>query len=635
MDADQLYDKIEKEAFRDDITYQPFCHQILNYIRENGNSPKQPIALGVLLPFTKKDFHRISSKDIRRICAKFFSDRELLRFFFQSLNQTTQKIITRMCFTGSVPYNTAKEINGGQHLLANTKDFWGRDMLLHKDLRYLQFYLKFGYQSGRANYHDESLEGVIEALQLCFVLPEYIRAAFIEILPKPKEYILQPYTLPENWHVQSFEKTVFEEFPNILLLLKQGTIKSTQEGLITISSIRGIQKRLALKPFFNDSGYTKGLFLAGFAGDKSMLSQMNSPLDMIREIFNGKRYYPMIDALMFYFGGIRKIEHHYFRGFILREFFNLLKELPEDHWITRENLLFYANAHYFDMDLLTTASFQKLKEPTEAMDGGLFKNASIQQQQQIIREQLIISTILGAAAFGLVELAYDPEDPSITADPKVLHSGRFSACKMTALGTHILLGKAGYVVPDSAAPIRFELSETALEIEVTGNMDVAVSLLGNWFIPTKNNRLVFDKNRIIDRCRNIYDFEEEIGNFNKALGRDLPDFWKLSLVKMVRETGALKSLQDTLVLRLSPHDKQLLRLIAQDNILKENCLKAEKYIIIVLAENIPLFTKRIATLGYLIEPTLFDSLELTSFKKSSLHPQIDINEYNITIRPKL
>ena len=629
MNKDQLYNLIEQSAFAEDISYYPYVEQILEFSLENAAVPGLPKAFKPFVKYARQDFDSISNKKIRQICAGFYSEPDILHFFYQSLNATTQKIITRMCFNGWVPYQEAQAINGGRHLIANTHDFFGNSLDLKKEVKYLQLYLKMGYQFGQAMYDNDSIDGIIEGLKMGFILPELLRAAFIEILPKPSQYELLEFTLPAGWPVQSFEKTIFKELPHILLLLQQNLIKRTKQGEYNITSCKAAQKKSGIQPFYNDSGYTRTLFLAGFIAEEKRLHQSNSTLDMIQRIFSGDYFYCMADAMLFYYGGTRLIQHYYINGHILDNLFQFITRLPEDYWVSTDNLLFYANARTFNFDLIQPGAIRDLKEPTMEMDGGVFASGSLYQQKTIIRQQAIISTVLAAASFGLIELAYDPQDPLTKPKDKVLHNGRFSACRMTSLGAYILKGKDGYQAPEEVTPTRYELSTTALEIKVSGSTEIAITHLGNWFRRAADNHLIWDKERIITRCTYLSDLKEEIRRFNQVLGMPLPDFWKITLMKWLSATGALKTVRETLTLRVSPYDQQLLKLLTQDSVLKDHCLKAEKHTIIIFAEDIAVFIKRLAKLGYLIEETDFVGPELTSFNPDTVPDSTDIHEFNL------
>ena len=102
----------------------------------------------------------------------------------------------------------------------------------------------------------------------------------------------------------------------------------------------------------------------------------------------------------------------------------------------------------------------------------------------------------------------------------------------------------------------------------------------------------------------IYDInvlDEKISRFKKAVGVSLPDVWDDFFQDLRAKINPLKKVGNLKVYKVPEDNTDLINLIARDMRLKELCLKAEGFYIIVPNKKLRAFKSRLQEFGYLIE----------------------------------
>lgn len=603
MTSDELYDLVQEAVSQNSYNYLDWFKEISTFLQQNQHGGQRIAGFQFLLTYLQKNKQPSRNKEIASICGKFYSDEAILKYFFQTRDEAEQSIISQLTWEGVVTYDEAKAFYNCGDLVELDSSYTG--FQLKPEFKQWKPYIDWykGYQH-LPNPKTNGKE-FIRNKRITFSFPLFMRVAYAQILPKPIGYDLKPIQISKNWIVCQMEDAIFEEFPNILLLYQQEIIKITQTGDLNISSIKATQKKLKTKVFPGNNNYLRILMIASFIYDQQKLSSLKNTLEMIRFIFREQRKtYMMMDVLLFNFGGTRTIDNHYLNPTALKNAMDLIKQLPEDGWISWENLQIYANTHYFDLELVSDNKVNEL-HPIYNLDIlEAYRTAAVKVKLKFIREQLVTSMIQVAASYGLVELAFnDKQLEELKENPRATDIPTFVACRLTALGASVLRDKPGYQIPDSAKPTSFKLDPEALNIYVTGNMDMAIGLFKDWTRQLGDNTLVLDKDKIVANSKSKENLLYNIQQFIKTLGHEPPDFWKGALMEMVYRASALQPLNSAWVFKLSPYDKQLHRLMAQDQMLKKLTLKAEDYTVIVAHLHVEQFIKRMAQIGYVTDET--------------------------------
>ena len=205
-----------------------------------------------------------------------------------------------------------------------------------------------------------------------------------------------------------------------------------------------------------------------------------------------------------------------------------------------------------------------------------------------------------AAAYGLLDLAYDPDDPRVNVNGSGYYEDLlFSACRLTPLGAHIMQDNKDYVAPAKSAAPSYTLSPDSFQIHYSGNLSLATGLLDNWISKTHDGEISFDLTKVLKNTGSESSFRTSIEKFKKNVGTAIPDYWNRQFEQVLTKSSDLRRVTDFFVFKISPEATYLHQLIAKDEVLRKLIIKAERYFIIVDASNKQPFYNRLAALGYL------------------------------------
>lgn len=602
MNKDQYtYRERVAEAFKNDRDHYDDWYQLVaGFALQNIQKDIQISAFKeVTQLITAK--RRPTKYEMAMVCAIFFEDSGLLQYYYQSQIPADKAFIEQMTWDAVVPYVYAKIHYGEDLLEIHPKHHW--ELVLRPRFKLWKPFIEESDFALGGNTLDEK----VRSGKICFIMPPFMREAFAKVIPKREGYVLRPIEVPKQWVIYQSETAIFEELPAIMTLLKQGSIKSTQQGYINFSSLKSLQKKLKLKSFPNDIGYVKALLVASHLVDVRRFNANSKVLDIIRAVFQVQdKYLSMLDAVLFPFKGIRKADVFSLYPDALKYPLDILRHLPKGQWITLDNIHDYAESHYFEMNPVGKRATYGLQLYRTALDYMDYLEGGHAEQQKVIRTYMVTGSMLLAASFGMLDLAYDPEDPLLELDDYLdMHEGTFSACRLTPLGEYIYQDRKDYTPPASAMPTSFELQTDSLRIKVIGNMELAGGLLKNWTTNDSPGYLRLDIEKILKACASDLDLIDQIKKLQQVLGMELPENWQLEIMELLYKSASIHPVNSALVFRLSPFDRTLHRMIAQDETLKKLVLKAEQYTILVDSHNQSAFFKRMAELGYIPQHSVF------------------------------
>ena len=533
-------------------------------------------------------------------CHLFYGDRELLRLYFEAMTTEDQTFLIKLVKEVVVPYKEAK-LYFGEDLFKESANFASLKIECKDKFRiWTMFIISEGLDYG---FRSEDLTTKIKRLRVCFALPAFMQKALADALLSDQEKEIQPFELPKNWLQFHTEVPIFQELPAIKAMIQQGQLKLTLDDYINMASIKGFQKKLKLQTFPDGPAYFRAYLMANLLHGTPKHYPFTDLADTIQSIFLSPNFFEtIIEAVVAPIQGVRKLNEMYLHPEALGEVFSILKHLPQGMWTSLDAIIQYAELNLFRIDPLDNYVLNQLSLDHNSPDHMSFTYGSYLQKQKVIRKRLITNAMLSAAAFGLLDLAYDKEYPNINYYNQSLQQDvNFSACRLTSLGAYVFQQKDGdtYHVPTNVERIHFELAPDSLKITVKGNMQIAVELLKNWTAPLNHDQLVFSGQKIIHNAKTTADLIKSIHQFIKSIQIPLPDYWKLEIMALLDRSKSIQQVSNLLVFKLSPDNHLLHRLFVQDAVLKNIIQKAADYTIIVETSHLEVFTDRLADLGYL------------------------------------
>lgn len=200
------------------------------------------------------------------------------------------------------------------------------------------------------------------------------------------------------------------------------------------------------------------------------------------------------------------------------------------------------------------------------------------------------------AAWGMVEVAYEPFDPD---SPSYYDTLRYF--RITSLGRFVLGQTASYEMPEP--PItEFEVAANRLLIRFLESNNAYEMVLEDFAEPIGGHRYRVTAASFLRSCQKPEDVKERVDFFHRYVCRHPSPVWEEFFNRLLSQSCAWKPVtaREYKPFRLPTTDKSLLRLFATDPLLRKYVLKAEGYIVLVSATHLEDVKRRLREFGYLV-----------------------------------
>lgn len=624
MSETDLTTLIYKDLHKNSQQAQNYRRWIAKFMKVNYKNGMDNPAFFAFELFLRDINKSMSNATTLSIVERFFSDPDLLHFYYETHNAQEKELIGLLSWDSPIDYKTVKKIfKEDLFKLEKTK----YDIILE---------IKPGYQNWtdfmrRKNfYHGQlrTLPSIIEDAKISFSFPRFVQLAFRQIMPKPKGYHLRAIQLPKDKEIFTGEIAIHKELPALLLLIQQGGIQFTSNSWLKETELKKIHKKLQLHSFNGDPEYLKAFMLVPLLLITKDLNPHCQAIDIIKAIFRQKQSsLAMLQAALFPFEGLKRTYKSYgLDTKITWQVLDLLQLLPPDVWISTQNIQTYIKYHFLEFNLTSihaTLNFNLKASEDKALN---FKHSKANQQLDILHNQVIKGTLMMAASFGLLDLAYDctinsQSENSTSQKQQERFAEDFTACKITPLGLQIYQGHANYTLPEAVQLTKYELEKSDLIINVQGDIDIAMSLLEQWVHKENDYCLRVDLEKILRNCHTKKELIASIKQLKEALGIKLPNYWKQIFMQVLQRADKIQHDNMAIVYRLAPEDKELHRCLVQDPALKNIVLRAEQYTILIEHRHLGTFHKRLAQKGYLVNRPNMMQTNAPHFDTDLKHPE--------------
>lgn len=544
-----------------------------------------------------------NKQELVTLCFAAFYNKDTYQSFLKSLPTWFSTMIEKLLWQKEIHRDEVEKIVGDKPIKVVN---YGDRYEYIPELRFFEMNELFGYVHNWGN----SWEQTYLKKPVGFSLPAPIRSILANYYPTPEGYILNPVDdLEKNDLTAVFnaEAAIFQEFAPLASFYLQGNLKYSEKGRPNISSLRKIQRTLAIKEFYDESVAAlhpvRTMLLFGMLhGLKSKDISDDTPTS-IKRIFTEhftKAKYPTAIAnfIINQVKGIAYFTPDNFSRLAAPIFWNMLNEMPATGWITWKNVETYCNSHFLEPQPLYGYHLDRLYY--EKQTGG---RTDIDNRNRIpmLQWAFMKGCIFLFASYGLLEIAHTNPDTKELGKTWFSEYDGLQAFRFTALGRYVLGKTSSYEPPaiDNGAKLVFD--EENLIILAEGNLNLMATLIGNYVEKITANRFAFRPALFLKDCKNAKQVENKISLFRRSLNTKLPDYWEDELKQMLANAAAVAQQTDLLVFKLNENDKNLLRTVAQDGQLKTMVIKAERFYVLVNAKHKTAFKNRLLELGYLVE----------------------------------
>jgi hypothetical protein len=533
------------------------------------------------------------------ICANFYSNKAAVRALYESQSEQDKKVMAKGTWQEFISLKDLEKIYGQpvmyvEKVPGNTyyRDTYRliKDNIFKRWHPFLSIHDRWNdsYAANSAKFLENKNPGL--------VFPDLMRKVFSGALPKPEGYYLKPTNPTEEFTIFDSEETIFRELPLITSYYLQNKINYSQKGYPNAATARKMLKSLQLKTFPGEGeNAIRAMMIAGLFEGFKMASILESPLNILKQLFARNFHQkPPAPFLLPHLKGVNYFYYNDFNGDVTINIFQIFKDMPLEHWVTFENIKQFASSHFIKLEPLGPWKMGKLS--TEfGMKGGYGTSINNANVDDYVSIPHLAGHIYLLAAFGLMEISIDENVPLIFS-----YYDGLQACRLTNLGAYILGLKKDYTQPESDAETKLSFDENSPVIRIEGNIALGDTMMNNYAVKVSGNRYQFSPEKFLKDCKATKDLENKITLFKQTINQKLPVFWENYLQQLVINSQAIHKKNNMRIFKLPPENKELHRIIAQDNELRNLIIKAEGFHILVEEKQSAFFINRMKALGYLI-----------------------------------
>lgn len=366
---------------------------------------------------------------------------------------------------------------------------------------------------------------------------------------------------------------------------KQANIKEFYEGNIP-DELTGIRASMILPVVTLLFDYTSN------QGDKS-------PAELVKELRTYLcNYYPyIVSVLLPDINGIKfnRLLESTIGELILNAFLTFASERLG--WIAVSDIVNRLLIHPIDQNLL------QIFKPYQLDSLDLFnKTTGEYVHPSNLIEHLGIPFLKGffflMGGLGMLELAY--EYPSEVTS-SVFNSLRY--IRLTDLGKYALGYESTYTPPAMDTKKLFHLESERLIIRSLVEGNPYESMLQDTSIPIGSHRFMMNSDSFLKNCKTEKDVTDKMDFFKKFICQeDAPEIWTEFFDSILKQCHPLKKIsrEKYVTYQLDGNNKELIRLLTTDSVLKSIIIRAEGYMILVEVKNQKRLIDRLKTYGYLL-----------------------------------
>ncbi|MBI4777469.1 hypothetical protein HY792_00875 [Candidatus Desantisbacteria bacterium] len=495
---------------------------------------------------------------------------------------------------------------GGKHFIKKLEKMFGIQ-IAEKDghsLNIRNAYLLFQVQTDYYNRKDSSL-----------YLSDEFRKAIKRYLPLPEGYDLIPLdTIEKTDFIHADNAMILRQLALFVAYIKQGNIKfNKNQTKIMKGSVKAMEKCCHIREFYEnkDLECIKTQLIVDFL-IISPIEEINNPVNSLKQLFDnffkhkGLKKYQLYSLLSYIKGDAFQYYgyHEEYEEKVKMSFFNLLKKMSNQHWYSMENVIKHCcyNDIYLDIVDRSIASRYLYYSKTDRY-GYIKVNISETLYKDAIIIPLIKSAMFLFSAFGLLDIAYNLPENSSLQEKEHKYLSVFDGLqhiRLTKLGAYVLgLTKEYEMEKIAEQKANLILDEGRLLIHMEGEDALKRLALEKVGERIGNTHYRVDCNSFLKECFCEKDIQQKVMLFKDYISSNPPQIWQDFLNGILKRINPLTIEENTVVCKLTP-EKELISLIATDEILKKYILKAENYRILIETTHINKIKKRLGELGYFV-----------------------------------
>lgn len=293
---------------------------------------------------------------------------------------------------------------------------------------------------------------------------------------------------------------------------------------------------------------------------------------------------------------------------IILEFSKLMATFQVNQWVSMESIKSSLKFNFVQIAPITDRyalnSHLYFETKIESSYGGTYSDKNYittGRAEGFITQPFLKGYLMLCGTLGLLDLIVKEPDTKEYGNSYFSEYDGLMAVRMTNLGAYVLGLVPTYVSDIQNNNGKLIFSEDSLILLVEGDVTIYDVLLKNYAERVTDTRFKVSNQTFLKDCKNKRELKLKIDIFRQTVSRDLPANWELFISELEAKSKALTPVSGIHIFKIPPKDKELQSLIAQDTILKECVLKAERFHILIESQNQLKFKTRLKSFGYLID----------------------------------
>lgn len=521
-----------------------------------------------------------------------YLDKEIHEAFLNYLPDPVRKLFMHILWNRiPLTVDQAEKICG-ESLVMNETGSYGYRVTKLKEAFYCLSWFAPGYlKSVSYGYYYSSEKKPIG-------MPESLAIAAQRFHEQPPEFHFRTLTEPEGaaWVFQD-KGRIIPAMTTLISWIQQKTIPYSSTGKPNVSTYKRFSVALGnvnffgsgAKPLANARAETIYPVISRFIGKSSLPDGKIS----IGAIWRSLSTYEKLDLNIFadYLGfkGTNRLNNHYVSNF-QQKLKDLIAMIPEEGWVPVKALMYELIKKDPIIDVYPVSNITY-----SVIDKSIGERISPQSVLYGFTVPYYKHVLCVLGGLGLLDLAFDGEEPEMP----VYQSLKY--VKLNAFGAYIT-GRTQVYVPESDANQTFNihLDEQTLVIRLDSDIENAETLLAEFAKPLPGRRFRVSPDVFLKDCKNAKDIKAKIARFKFFVGVELPPLWSGFFNTLLQRAQTVAEESGYNVFILHAEDRELISHVARDPVLREICIKAENYHVLVEKENTAKFKTRLRELGYLI-----------------------------------
>lgn len=526
---------------------------------------------------------------LAQACALPFASKACYLAFLQSLPEDVRTVWEALIFSEKMHQDTIKK-NLGIDIRDSVTE--NRNRYAYKASLKPQFFifLESGYG---AFYFSPSYT---------LMLPLRLRQYLVSYHEQPESARLGAVEKPAKTRHSylSGERDILMELPRLLTYHRQKQISYTSKNRPALNGLPKVQRNLNLNEFFPESPHKKlkalrTLLLSGMMPWLNPRGPIPDTPQLVRDIFQGPYRKSAFTAPLTLtdLKGLGYIEDYYLHRHET-ELLDLLGQLPAGQWVSVQNIRNFLKYGLIDIRPLSEHEAQQKLY----YEGRLHHYVT----DAIFEEAVVLPYLHGSfflfAAFGLCDLAYDEPNMEMLGDKTFSAWDGLKYVRRTALGDYACGVSDTYKVKANDNSQQIHLSPDTLLI--TLDESGVASILEPYAERIGANRFRVTAQLFLKNIRSKRELETKITLFKQVAGKELPPNWQAFFEDIAHKIDPFVMAPDMDIFKIPPENKELIRLVAQDPIVKTLVIKAEGYLVLVPKGNMAALKRRLQEFGYLV-----------------------------------